>query len=140
MLTARRVVRYSRLVPSNHWCLGGRAVLPSYIFGLHRDLSTKEEVVESKGFVDKWFGIDSCIAKKDANRWFFVAPAFITHMCIGAPWAFSIVADTITREYGFVAAAPGDWSLMESAFPMSMVFLMMGVSASVKTLIHLFIP
>jgi hypothetical protein len=27
-------------------------------------------------------------------------PAFLTHMCIGSPWAWSLMADVVTREVG----------------------------------------
>lgn len=43
------------------------------------------------------------------NRWAMVAPAFLTHMCIGSPWAWSVMSGTLTRELGFVASAAGDW-------------------------------
>jgi len=41
------------------------------------------------------------------------------------------MADVATREIGFVAPAAADWTLMQAAFPLSIVFLMQGVSASV---------
>ena len=56
-------------------------------------------------------------------------PAFGIHMCIGSPYAWSLMADVITREMGFVAPAAADWTLMQAAFPLSIVFLMQGVSA-----------
>lgn len=57
-------------------------------------------------------------------------PAFGTHLCLGAPWAWSVMADIATREIGFVTPAAADWSLFDAAFPLSIVFLMQGVSAS----------
>jgi MFS family permease len=41
------------------------------------------------------------------------------------------MADVATREIGFVAPAAADWTLMQASFPMSTVFLMLGLSASV---------
>ncbi|CAN0243714.1 unnamed protein product [Ectocarpus sp. 13 AM-2016] len=38
-----------------------------------------------------------------------VAPAFLTHMCIGSPWAWSVMSGTISRELGIVSSAAGDW-------------------------------
>ena len=32
---------------------------------------------------------------KNMNRWKMVAPAFLTHMCIGSPWAWSVVSSTL---------------------------------------------
>jgi MFS family permease len=84
------------------------------------------------GLWDKMFGVESNVAPENfKNRWLMVVPAFATHMAIGSPWAWSIMADVITREKGFVASAASDWTLMESAFPLSVVFLVLGLSASV---------
>ncbi len=87
--------------------------------------------VKNKGFFDKFWGFDSNVASKDFNnKWLMVAPAFITHMCIGAPYAWSLMADIVTREHGFMAPAAADWTLMQAAFPLSMVFAVFGVSSS----------
>lgn len=59
-----------------------------------------------------------------------VLPAFATHMSIGSTWAWSLMGDVITREQGFVAPAAGDWTMMDSVFPLSIVFFVLGVSAS----------
>ena len=40
------------------------------------------------------------------------------------------MGDILTREVGFVASSSADWTLMQTAFPLSIVFLMQGVSAS----------
>jgi len=40
------------------------------------------------------------------------------------------MGDVLTREIGFVASSAADWTLMQTAFPLSLVFLMQGVSAS----------
>lgn len=82
--------------------------------------------------MSRLFGPESNEASKDfKSRWLMVVPAFVTHMCLGAPYAWSIVADQITREIGVVAPAMADWSLMETAFPMSMLFVVQGLFASV---------
>jgi MFS family permease len=68
----------------------------------------------------------------DANyegRWKMIIPAVCTHLCLGSPWAWSLVADSVTRELGFVAPAANDWSLYECAAPLSMIFLTQGVIA-----------
>ena len=59
-----------------------------------------------------------------------VIPAFTTQMCLGAPYAWSLMADVTTREIGIVAPAAADWTLLETAFPLSLVFIMHGLSAS----------
>ena len=92
----------------------------------------KDPVVEKKGIFDKLFGVESNIAnEKFKGRWAMIAPAFLTHMCIGSPYAWSMMADAITREYGFVAPSFADWTLMEAVIPLSLVFMFHGLSASV---------
>lgn len=121
---------------------GGRSNLGSGLCGL-QDLRSFSTEIDSKskeegkpkaksGLWDKYFGLESNVASPDfKSRWLMVVPAFATHMAIGSPWAWSVIADAITREQGFVAPAVGDWSLMEAAYPLSFVFLVLGVSASV---------
>lgn len=80
---------------------------------------------------ERWFGKESTVAPASfKNRWAMVVPAIAGHMCIGSPYAWSLVADVITRENGFVASTGADWTLMETALPLSMVFLMHGLSAT----------
>lgn len=86
---------------------------------------------KTSGIIDRLFGIDSNEAPAEfKNRWLMVVPAFATHMCIGSPYAWSIMADTLTREIGFVAPVAADWPLMEAAFPLSLVFVMLGVGGT----------
>jgi hypothetical protein len=74
----------------------------------------------NSSFLGRLIGEESNVASKDyTNRWAMVIPAFATHMCLGAPYAWSIMADQITREVGFVAPVMNDWTLMEAAFPLS---------------------
>ncbi len=81
--------------------------------------------------MDKYFGPESNIASKTFNnRWLMVAPAFITHVCIGAPYAWSLMADIVTREHGFVASAASDWTMMQAALPMSLVLAVFGLASS----------
>ena len=59
-----------------------------------------------------------------------MVPAFATHLCVGTAWAWSAVADTITREAGFVAAASADWTLAESLQPMPLLFCFFGLTSA----------
>ena len=84
---------------------------------------------KGESFLDKLFGEDSNIADKNfTNRWLMAVPAFATHVCIGSPWAWSVMADVVTREIGFVAPVMSDWTLMQTALPLSIVFLLQGLS------------
>jgi MFS family permease len=92
---------------------------------------TQEPSIEKKGWLEKLFGLESNVASENfKSRWLMVLPAFATHICIGSPYAWSIMADMLTREYGFVLPAASDWSLMQAAFPLSIVFVLHGISGS----------
>lgn len=99
--------------------------------------NSNDKPAESKepkklGFFERIWGFDSNVASESfTNRWAMVLPAFATHVCVGSPWAWSVMADVITRENGFVAPAVSDWSFAEVTYPLSIVFLMQGISASV---------
>lgn len=67
-----------------------------------------------------------------SNRWLMVAPAFATHLCIGAPYAWSIMSGAVATDLGFVAPAAGDWSLVQATIPMSIVFAFHGITAALS--------
>jgi hypothetical protein len=91
----------------------------------------QKPVEEKKGFFDRLWGSDSSVAAPSfRNRWAMVVPAVAAHVCIGSPYAWSLMSDMITREHGFVAAAASDWTLMQTALPLSIVFACQGVSAA----------
>ena len=58
------------------------------------------------GFLSRWFGPDKGRAGPEfRNRWAMAVPAFLTHLCIGSPYSWSVVSGPISRELGFVTAA-----------------------------------
>jgi hypothetical protein len=59
-----------------------------------------------------------------------IAPAIMTHMCLGTPYAWSLLAEPLSRELGVAAAASTDWGLMEAAGPMSVCFAFHGIGAA----------
>ncbi len=65
-----------------------------------------------------------------SQRWKVVLPAFATHVCIGTPWAWSVMATPLMLEMGGVVPAAADWSFAEVSAPMSILFFMMGTSAA----------
>ena len=75
--------------------------------------------------------LDSTASESFTNRGLMVVPAFATHLCLGAPYAWSLMADVITREVGILAPAAADWTLMETAFPLSLVFVFQGLGATI---------
>lgn len=94
--------------------------------------SPPASVIEKKSSIfQKIWGFDSCTAAPEfKNRWMMVVPAFLTHMSIGSGWAWSLMADAITRENGFVTSSSTDWALSDTALPLSIMFMMLGSSAA----------
>lgn len=93
--------------------------------------SEDDKHLKHKSLFDQCFGKGSCEAKPGfKNRWLMAIPAFATNMCIGSPWAWSIMGDIITKEVGFVAPVAADWSLAQSCLPLSIVFVVLGGSAA----------
>ena len=50
----------------------------------------------------RWVGPNAGITKTDGNvnRWAMFVPAFVTHACLGAPYGWSAVSASLTREHG----------------------------------------
>ncbi|CAM9370394.1 unnamed protein product [Chrysoparadoxa australica] len=104
-----------------------------------RYLSTQDEgktpgstADSSSGLLSKWMGPETSVADPSfTNRWAMVAPAFLTHMCIGSPWAWSMMSGPVSRELGVVASSAGDWSMAEASFPLGIVFALQGIAAAV---------
>jgi len=85
----------------------------------------------SLGLFDRLLGLDSNTAsEKTTNRWAFVLPAFATHACIGAPYAWSLMTGPLTKEYGFVTSAAADWTFEQATWPLAIVFTLQGLGAA----------
>lgn len=112
----------------------GKVQVPKAFGGSVRSFSDSKEPTpkSSGGFFDRIWGPESSVAPETfTNRWLMTIPAFTTHLCLGAPYAWSLMADLTTREIGFVASAASDWTLMQAALPLSLVFVLHGLSSSV---------
>lgn len=49
-------------------------------------------------FMQKYFGPQTVKASPNfKNRWLMVIPAFMTHFCIGSPWAWSLMAGFLKK-------------------------------------------
>lgn len=87
--------------------------------------------MKMNNFFDRMMGPQTVIAKPEfRNRWAMAVPAFATHLCIGSPWAWSVMSGPVSQELGFVSPAAGDWSFSEVTLPMSIVFALQGLSAA----------
>ncbi|CAM9460649.1 unnamed protein product, partial [Discosporangium mesarthrocarpum] len=114
-------------------CYPGGHLFPARCFSAANPTDDgKKETKAPRGFLEKLMGKESDVAPPDfTNRWHMVIPAFVTHMCIGTPYAWSVISGTINYELGFVSSAAGDWSMAEATFPLSIVFALQGIAAAV---------
>ena len=96
---------------------------PQNRFNSSRDAST-----ESTGFLSPDAAVDRT---GKVNRWSMFVPAFLTHICLGAPYGWSAVSATLTREFGFVTSSAGDWGLDPCTYPMSIMIAFGGLGAAI---------
>lgn len=68
------------------------------------------------------FGAEARRRTNSDHRWRMALPAVASHLCIGTPYAWSLLADPMTRELGIVASSAGDWGLSATAGVMSVTF------------------
>ncbi len=74
------------------------------------------------GLFARLLGPESAVASPSfSNRWSMFAPAFATHVCLGAPYGWSAISAQLAREDGIVAAASSDWALDACSYPMSVM-------------------
>jgi MFS family permease len=78
------------------------------------DSLKKEHIVASEGF----------------NRWLVPPASIAIHLCIGSVYAWSIFNPPLTKEYGVVAAAAGDWSLPSVVWIFSVAIVFLGLAAA----------
>ncbi len=106
---------------------------PSSVWTAWRNASSssrKEEASEGGGgggggggALSRLLGPESAIARDPdkVNRWSMFAPAFATHLCLGAPYGWSAISYSLSKEYGLVASASADWVLDSCTYPMSIM-------------------
>ena len=84
-----------------------------------------------QSFFEKYLGPKAIVAGEGfKSRWLMAGPAFLSHLCIGAPYGWSAIASHLSKEHGLVCSASSDWSLAEVSMPMSVVFCLHGLSAA----------
>ncbi len=74
--------------------------------------------------------VDAQTAAKPSFRWTQIVPAVAAHLCLGAPYAWSVFNSPLTREHGVILAATSDWSLGAIVPVVSCVFAVQGLSAA----------
>ena len=93
--------------------------------------AVKKDGENKQGFFSKLLSPDSSIAGKSfTNRWAMFVPAFGTHICLGAPYGWSAVSSTLSKELGFVASSSADWTLDLCTYPMSIMIAAGGISSA----------
>eukprot|EP00474_Spongospora_subterranea_P009463 CRZ09921.1 hypothetical protein [Spongospora subterranea] len=76
------------------------------------------------------FGTEARRRPNTDGRWKMAIPAVAGHLCIGSPYAWSLLADPMTRELGIVATSAGDWGLPATAGVMSVTFAVQGITSA----------
>jgi MFS family permease len=101
-------------------------------FSTEQKSSSDNSSPKKTSLIERLYGVESNVAAPTfKNRWAMVVPAVATHICIGSPYAWSMMADLLTREHGFVASAAADWTLMQSSLALSIVFAFQGFAATI---------
>lgn len=60
---------------------------------INQDFLNSSKKSAFSNFFNKFFGPKSYTANESfKKRWLMVVPAFLCHVCIGSPWAWSVVA------------------------------------------------
>ena len=91
----------SKLSPYKNSVLRGTTNIYQFNNNSFNYFSTNTKTETKLSFLDKLIGEESNVATESfKNRWLMAVPAFATHMCIGSPWAWSLMADVCTRQIG----------------------------------------
>jgi len=125
--------RQIRLLTSNLSLAGGIRIPPAATAVQRSHIHTSSPVLtgDEQKKAGGFFAPDAAVDKTGkVNRWAMFAPAFVTHVCLGAPYGWSAVSGTLARETGFVVSSAGDWSLSSATYPMSIMIAIGGLSAA----------
>src|SRR4029077_10077380 len=71
------------------------------------------------------------IAKPGFSRWMVPPAALCVHLCIGQAYAFSVFNLPMTRLLGITQSVPGDWSIPEVGWILSIAIFVLGASSAV---------
>jgi MFS family permease len=71
------------------------------------------------------------IAGPEFNRWLVPPASIAIHLCIGSVYAWSIFNPALTRIYGVVTPAAGDWSQSDVVWIFSVAIVFLGLAASI---------
>ena len=70
------------------------------------------------------------VAEEGFNRWKVPPASIAIHLCIGSVYAWSIFNPPLTKEFGVVSAAAGDWSLQSVVWIFSVAIVFLGLAAA----------
>jgi MFS family permease len=73
---------------------------------------------------------EQIVAPEGYNRWKVPPASIAIHLCIGSVYAWSIFNPALTKEFGVVASASGDWSLSSVVWIFSTAIVFLGLSAA----------
>lgn len=81
--------------------------------------------------IPKFLLKESIVAKPGFNRWLVPPASIAIHLCIGSVYAWSVFNAPLSREFGVVGQAAGDWSLKPIVFIFSIAIVFLGLAAAV---------
>ena len=73
---------------------------------------------------------DRIVATSGFNRWKVPPASIAIHLCIGSVYAWSIYNPPLTRLFGVVTPASGDWSLQDVTWVFSVAIVFLGLAAA----------
>jgi hypothetical protein len=54
----------------------------------------------------------------------------LINVCFGASYVWSVIGSKIRMEKGVLKESDNDWTLYESTFPLTLIMVIIGISAS----------
>lgn len=82
-------------------------------------------------FIPKFLLKESIVAKPGFNRWLVPPASIAIHLCIGSVYAWSVFNAPLSREFGVVGQAAGDWQVSHIVLIFSIAIVFLGLAAAV---------
>jgi MFS family permease len=81
--------------------------------------------------IPKFLLKESIIAKPGFNRWLVPPASIAIHLCIGSVYAWSVFNIPLSREFGVVGSAAGDWDFSNIIWVFSIAIVFLGLAAAI---------
>ncbi len=81
--------------------------------------------------IPKFLLKESIVAGPAFNRWLVPPVSVAIHLCIGSVYAWSVFNAPLSREFGVVGEAAGDWKFEQIVWIFSIAIVFLGLSAAI---------